>query len=111
VTKIKYEILDGEKRQEEEDLRNENSKDRNRKARDTVTINVDDEHQFWPFTGEYWRDELGYYRYKLANKCGQSGSPENAPAPTEPEGSGDNAGEGAPAAPANPPTEGTVQPE
>ncbi len=112
VTKIKYEILDGEKRQEEEDLRNESTKDRNRRARDIVTINVDDEHQFWPFTGEYWRDELGYYRYKLANKCGQSGSPENAPVPTEPESGGDNGGEGAsPAAPANPPAGGEAQPE
>jgi tetratricopeptide (TPR) repeat protein len=111
VTKIKYEILEGEKRQEEEDLRSESAKDRNRRARDIVTINVDDEHQFWPFTGEYWRDELGYYRYKLANKCGQSGSPENAPAPTEPEGAGDNAGEGASSAPANPPAAGEAQPE
>jgi tetratricopeptide (TPR) repeat protein len=112
VTKIKYEILDGEKRQEEEDLRSESAKERNRKARDIVAINVDDEHQFWPFTGEYWRDELGYYRYKLANKCGQSGSPENAPVPTDSETGGDNAGEGAaPAAPANPPAGGEAQPE
>jgi tetratricopeptide (TPR) repeat protein len=110
VTKIKYEILDGEKRQEEEDLRNESAKERNRRARDTVTINVDDEHQFWPFTGEYWRDELGYYRYKLANRCGQSGSPENAPVPTENDANGDNGGEGATTAPASPPAEGAGEP-
>jgi len=81
VTKIKYEILEGEKRFEEEDLRSENQKDRSHKGKEIVTINVDDEHQFWPFTGEYWRDELGYYRYKLANKCGLRGSPEGAPEP------------------------------
>jgi hypothetical protein len=75
VVKIKFEILEGEKRQEEEDLRSEQSKSRDHKAKDIVTINVDDEHQFWPFTGEYWRDELGYYRYKLANKCGRTGKP------------------------------------
>jgi tetratricopeptide (TPR) repeat protein len=79
VVKIKFEILEGEKRQEEEDLRSEQSKSRDHKAKDIVTINVDDEHQFWPFTGEYWRDELGYYRYKLANKCGRTENPEGAP--------------------------------
>ncbi len=100
VTKIKYEILEGEKRQEEEDLRDEQLKNRNHKAKDIVTINVDDEHQFWPFTGEYWRDELGYYRYKLANKCGQSGTPEGAPQNAT---SGAEGGE-------EPGTEGTTEP-
>jgi tetratricopeptide (TPR) repeat protein len=99
VVKIKFEILEGEKRQEEEDLRSEQSKSRDHKAKDIVTINVDDEHQFWPFTGEYWRDELGYYRYKLANKCGRTENPEGAPQ-TVP-GTGDTGDESAtsPAAP------------
>ena len=105
VTKIKFEILDGEKRQEEEDLKTEQVHDRSHKARDIVTINVDDEHQFWPFTGEYWRDELGYYRYKLANKCGRTGAPEGAPdeggAPPE-TGTEETA-----TTPATPPQEGT----
>ena len=30
---------------------------------------VDDEHERWPFQGEYWKDELGYYRFKVVNKC------------------------------------------
>ena len=109
VTKIKYEILEGEKRFEEEDLRNENQKDRNRKGKEIVTINVDDEHQFWPFTGEYWRDELGYYRYKLANKCGQRGTPETAP---ENMPSTEGAGEGGEGAqqPATPPGQGAAAP-
>jgi tetratricopeptide (TPR) repeat protein len=85
VVKIKFEILEGEKRQEEEDLRAEQSKSRDHKAKDIVTINVDDEHQFWPFTGEYWRDELGYYRYKLVNKCGRTGEPEQAAVTSTPE--------------------------
>jgi hypothetical protein len=34
-------------------------------------IVIDDEHQQWPFRGEYWKDELGYYRFKVANKCGR----------------------------------------
>ncbi len=32
-------------------------------------IIVDDEHQTWDFTGEYWKDELGFYRYRIASKC------------------------------------------
>jgi tetratricopeptide (TPR) repeat protein len=107
VIKIKFEILEGEKRQEEQDLRDESAKDHSHKAQQIGTIVVDDEHQFWPFTGEYWRDELGYYRYKLLNKCGRMGQPETA-APTEPgagDGAGTGGGEGAqpePAAPSAP---------
>jgi tetratricopeptide (TPR) repeat protein len=32
-------------------------------------IIVDDEHHSWSFNGEYWKDELGYYRYRIASKC------------------------------------------
>lgn len=32
-------------------------------------IIVDDEHQTWEFNGEYWIDELGYYRYRIASRC------------------------------------------
>jgi hypothetical protein len=106
VIKIKFEILEGEKRQEEQDLRDEQAKSHERKAKEIVTINVDDEHQFWPFTGEYWRDELGYYRYKLANKCGRTGAPEGAPEGA-PATEGGAEGEGA-AAPATPPAEGAA---
>jgi len=36
-----------------------------------VRISSDAEHVIWPFTGEYWRDELGYYRQPVANRCGR----------------------------------------
>jgi hypothetical protein len=111
VTKIKFEILDGEKRQEEEDMRAEQAKDHSHKARELVTISVDDEHQFWPFTGEYWRDELGYYRYKLANKCGISQAPQGAPdgLPAA-EGGAEGGAEAGAAQPATPPAEGAASP-
>ncbi len=32
-------------------------------------VTVDDEHVLWPFTGEYWRDELGAYRFVIRNRC------------------------------------------
>ncbi len=106
VIKIKFEILEGEKRQEEEDMRAEAVKARDRKARDIVTITVDDEHQFWPFTGEYWRDELGYYRYKLVNKCGHTLQPEGAPDAAATTATGEAAAEGAAAGAATAPAEG-----
>ena len=34
-------------------------------------IMVDDEHVFWTFKGEYWRDELGYYLYDIKSRCGR----------------------------------------
>jgi tetratricopeptide (TPR) repeat protein len=30
---------------------------------------VSDEHQFWPYEGEFWRDELGTYAYTLTKGC------------------------------------------
>jgi hypothetical protein len=32
---------------------------------------VSSEHNVWPFNGEYWRDELGYYRQQVTYKCGR----------------------------------------
>lgn len=32
-------------------------------------ILVDDEHQTWSFNGEYWKDELGFYRFRIASQC------------------------------------------
>ncbi len=34
-------------------------------------VEVDEEHQMWPFNGEYWRDELGFYRQQVTNQCGR----------------------------------------
>ena len=33
------------------------------------TTATDDERLFWPFEGEYWRDELGTYQYTLTKGC------------------------------------------
>lgn len=35
------------------------------------SVEVDEEHQVWPFDGEYWRDELGFYRQQVTNQCGR----------------------------------------
>jgi tetratricopeptide (TPR) repeat protein len=68
--KIEYETLNAQKGAltagvaQDQATINPNSKNYN-------TIVIDDEHQQWPFKGEYWQDELGYYRFKVANKCGR----------------------------------------
>lgn len=33
------------------------------------TTATDDERVYWPFEGEYWRDELGTYEYTLTRGC------------------------------------------
>lgn len=34
-------------------------------------VNPDSEHVLWPFDGEYWRDELGFYRAVVMSACGR----------------------------------------
>ena len=34
-------------------------------------VKPDEEHLIWPFDGEYWRDELGFYRQTITSKCGR----------------------------------------
>ena len=104
VIKIEYEIIQGERGNVEEEIGTESVDQPDRRPSGAPTeIRVDDEHIVWPFTGEYWRDELGYYRVKVANKCAKS-EPEGAPATgeTPPAEGGGEAG-GAPAGGEAPP--------
>ncbi|MBX3181166.1 MAG: hypothetical protein KIT72_15205 [Polyangiaceae bacterium] len=34
-------------------------------------VQPDEEHVLWPFDGEYWRDELGFYRQVVESACGR----------------------------------------
>jgi tetratricopeptide (TPR) repeat protein len=34
-------------------------------------VKPDEEHLLWPFQGEFWRDELGYYRQVVQSACGR----------------------------------------
>jgi hypothetical protein len=108
VIKIEYEILQGEKGQLEEDVKAEAETRGGSRSKDISNVRIDDEHEFWPFLGEYWRDELGYYRYKLVNRCVHgSAGPEGAPASGGQEGQegGEGAAEPPAPAPAPEPTE------
>jgi TolA-binding protein len=100
VIKIEYEILAGQKGELEEEVKQEQQVIQGHSTKHGSEIRADDEHEMWPFNGEYWRDELGYYRVKIVNKCGGS-APEGAPstgegaAPAPAAGGGDTGGGGA----------------
>jgi len=69
--KIEIEALNGLKGALTAGVAGEQAQALNPNAKNYNTIVIDDEHQQWPFKGEYWKDELGYYRFKVANKCGR----------------------------------------
>jgi tetratricopeptide (TPR) repeat protein len=67
LIRIQFEIVKMEKETLEATLSNQNQ---------AVTVDAygftpatDDERLFWPFEGEYWRDELGTYQYTLTKGC------------------------------------------
>ena len=62
VIKIEYEILAGQKGELEEEVKQEQQVVKGGGVHRGNEIRADDEHVIWPFNGEYWRDELGYYR-------------------------------------------------
>lgn len=64
--KVEYEIIRGQKNELEVAVRKELVLPAGSRGRD---IQPDEEHLIWPFDGQYWRDELGYYRYKIASRC------------------------------------------
>jgi TolA-binding protein len=64
--KVEYETLNAQKGVLKADTKEERSK--NKKGGEVI---VDDEHEKWPFDGEYWKDELGYYRFRVIDKCPQ----------------------------------------
>jgi tetratricopeptide (TPR) repeat protein len=37
------------------------------------SVAVSDEHLYWPYDGEFWRDELGTYTYTLTKGCRDTG--------------------------------------
>ena len=83
VIKIEYEILQGQRGSLEQEVIQEQQILKNGPQRRSEEIRVDDEHDIWPFTGEYWRDELGYYRVRVSNRCERS-APEGAPTTVDP---------------------------
>ncbi|MBX7078814.1 MAG: hypothetical protein K1X88_06465 [Nannocystaceae bacterium] len=59
MIKVEYEIL--EKRKQQGALEANPGKPQRAK--------IDQEHEIYNYNGEYWQDELGYYRYKVTSLC------------------------------------------
>jgi tetratricopeptide (TPR) repeat protein len=38
-------------------------------------LEVNQQLEYWPFQGEYWEDELGYYVYNIDDKCREKNNP------------------------------------
>ena len=68
--KVEYETLQAQKGVLEAEAKNEQvSAASGAKKKGFGEVVADDEHEKWPFDGEYWKDELGFYRFKVSNKC------------------------------------------
>jgi tetratricopeptide (TPR) repeat protein len=59
AVRIKIEVVRAERESIERKMRHETASDELIPA--TARTVVDDEHLYWPYEGEYWRDELGTY--------------------------------------------------
>lgn len=68
--KVEYETLQGQKGVLEATIRGEQVAVSGT-AKKVVNLASDDEHLYWRFNGEYWKDELGYYRFRNVNRCEQ----------------------------------------
>lgn len=64
---LKYEMLNGQR----EFLRKKMSVDFQERDKTDLTRNyyIQNGYRYWPFEGEYWRDEIGNYQYFGANAC------------------------------------------
>ncbi|MBI5494274.1 MAG: hypothetical protein HY904_04555 [Deltaproteobacteria bacterium] len=67
--RIKFEIIKREKEGLEASLRGE--KQGTKLGAYRYSTAVEDTELYWPFDGEYWRDELGTYEYTLSKGCRQ----------------------------------------
>jgi len=65
-TRIRFEILQA--KAEKLSAESLNAQRKQASTREEPII-VDDEHFQWNFNGEYWKDELGYYRFKIRSRC------------------------------------------
>ena len=81
--KIEYETLQGQKGVLEATIKNEQVAVSGT-AKKVVNVAADDEHLYWRFNGEYWKDELGYYRFRVVNRCEQQRGGSAAPAAATP---------------------------
>ena len=68
--KIKFEVANAEVGRLEGRLRDELFVESHSRPKGDLTA-TDEEHIYWPFRGEYWKDELGFYYYYVRSECGR----------------------------------------
>jgi hypothetical protein len=69
ATRIEIEILNAIRGQLSAEL--QGAQVANAPGREMEEIDTDSEHMLWPFEGEFWRDELGFYQQPVISKCGR----------------------------------------
>ncbi|MBX7099543.1 MAG: adventurous gliding motility protein GltC [Myxococcaceae bacterium] len=70
--RIKFETTDKEKAFLEAQLSSGGKVDIVKKYKESVAVS--DDHLYWAYFGEYWRDELGTYQYTLTKGCIEKGT-------------------------------------
>lgn len=70
--KIRFQIFEGKSEKVQSDKLGVQISGNNKEE----PIVVDDEHFAWRFNGEYWKDELGYYRFKIRSRCAKGQTPQ-----------------------------------
>jgi len=65
---IRFEITLGEKEALEQSLLGKGTGAATNKQEDVALV-VPDDHYYWPFEGEYWKDEVGYYKFSVQGVC------------------------------------------
>lgn len=68
---IRFEMTDSQKSAlEKEELYGKNLKEEEKQKKDSeMNPSVPDGYYYYPFDGEYWEDELGYYFFNVQNAC------------------------------------------
>lgn len=68
---IRFEMTDSQKSAlEKEELYGKNLKEEDKKQTESeMNPSVPDGYYYYPFDGEYWEDELGYYFFNVQNAC------------------------------------------
>jgi tetratricopeptide (TPR) repeat protein len=62
---IRFEITLGEKEALEKSLTGQGGESQLAGKGNEAKIIVPDDHYYWPFEGEYWKDEIGYYQFSV----------------------------------------------
>ena len=64
---LKYETLNGQRETMKKKISEESQQPIDKDM--TRSFYIQNGYRYWPFEGEYWRDEIGNYQYLGGNRC------------------------------------------